>query len=517
MNPPTPLARTLVPSLLTLGLAAYLLLHFVEPDLALTWSYGHLHRRPYLPWIGLGLVLLLPVLARSLWQSDQARRPLQELGPARTLAGFLLLFAGLLGLSRVFPHIPHAVDSAEFILGAAAPDFRFNPRWYLGIRLYRAVASLLVPPLDPETFARSANVLLGAISLTALTGCARRLASNRGEAVALTLLVWTSFGVLQMSVGYLDIYPLPMAATSVYLWLSLRVLEGRSGILGPLLIAGLGPFFYIGLTLLLPSTLVLLFHVIRRPGGWRPAGFAALLVLIAMVLATLPGHGRPLAWAAWYADAAELASCSWGYSADSCLLPLDYMLGWVHLREIGHQLLLLDGIGLLFCALCTLPQLLAQPRRIDGAVVLLAIIAAGHFAFLLMLDPLFGPYSDWDAYTYAGVPVTLLGGYGFLLWGRQRPALFALLLGLALAAASVHSLARLNAMHLDYHRHIRESPCHVNCGPGGSYTQSCQNCTWDSQILTCECRTRSGTLNHTATMTPCRGGYANDDGKLRCE
>ena len=87
----------------------------------------------------------------------------------------------------------------------------------------------------------------------------------------------------------------------------------------------------------------------------------------------------------------------------------------------------------------------------------------------------------------------------------------------ALAAASVHSLARLNAMHLDYHRHIIESPCHVNSGPGGSYTKSCENCTWDGQILTCDCQTLAGALNRTATMTPCRSGYANDDGKLRCE
>lgn len=498
------------------GLAVYLALHFLEPDLALTWSYAHLSRRPWLPWVGVALVVVLPAMGAWAWRCDALTRPLRPVSRRTTILGGLGVFVVLLWFARVFPQEPYAVDAFEFLIGATQPEFRYNPRWYLSIRTYRLFSTFLVPPLEPETFARGANVVLGAISLMALAGCARRLTRTVGEAVALTLLAWTSFAVLQIAVGYLDIYPVPLAATSVYLWLALRYLDGRTALLWPILVAGLGPFFYIGLILLAPSALLLLFEGIRR-SGVRSVAPAIGVTLAAMVLATVPGHGRPLAWSAWYGEAAEAASCHWGFQADSCLLPLDYMFGATHFAEMFHLLLLVDGIGLLFLLVCTSRELVRDPWVIDLRLLVLGSIAAGHLAFLLVLDPLFGPYSDWDAYTYPTIPLTLLGGWGFLVWSRRSPRWAGWLFGLALAAASVHLLARLNAMHVDYHRHLAESPCHVNCGARGSYYDSCRNCTWDGTLLLCECRDQQGSWRRTGSMERCRHGYRNEDGRLRCE
>jgi len=517
--------NALVASLLALGLGLYVLLHYAEPELSVTWSYAHLHRRAFLLWLGAALIVVLPISAHLLWRHPAAQRPLGRITRGQAAGGLLLLFAGTLALSLWFPQQPHAVDSVEFLLSTSQPGFRYPARWYLSIRVYRLLATMLVPPLEPEVFARGVNALLGAVALTALAGCARLLSRTRGEAAALTLLVWTSFGVLQISVGYLDIYPVPMAMTALYLWLALRVLVGRTHIVWPLLIVGLGPFFYIGAVLLAPSMVLLAYHVARRPGGLRRLLVSGLITLAAMAAATIPGHGRPLAWHAWYVEAAEAASCSWGLAPDSCLLPLDYMLGRTHLNEMLHLLLLVDGVGLLLFVVCTIPELARHWRnewrkdwrRIDLRVLVLGSIAAGHFAFLLMLDPLFGQYSDWDAYTYPAVAVTLLGGWGFVQWGRRRPRAFDLLLGLALAAASVHLLARLNAMHLDYHRHVVETPCHVNCGPPGSYYESCRGCTWDGLLLLCECRTRDGGWRRAGTIRKCPRGFRNQDGFLRCE
>ena len=510
-------SNLIISSILAVGFGAYLFLHFAEPALSITWSFAHLHRRPSLPWIGAALVLLLPLAAALVWRRPQFQQPLTPLSRGQILGGFALLFFALLAMSIFFPQEPHAVDSAEFLFGSSQPGFQYNPRWYLSIRTYRLLSTVLVPPLTAEQFARGVNVLLGAVALTAFAGCARLLAKTRGEAIALTLLVWSSFGVLQISVGYLDIYPVPLAVTGIYLWLAFRVLEGRTQILWPLLIVGVGPFFYIGLILLAPSALFLLFDRVRRDSGiqhvWRPC----LLTLAAAIFATVPGHGYPLAWGPWYAEASEAASCSWGYQDASCLLPLDYMLSWPHLNEMLHLLLLVDGIGLLLFAVCTSSELVRDWRKIDLRVLVLGSIAAGHFAFLLVLDPLFGQYSDWDAYTYPAVPITLLGGWGFLLWGRRSPRFFGFLLGLALAAASVHGLARLNAMHIDYHRHLKESPCHVNCGPQGSYYATCRNCTWDGTLLLCECRTRGGEWRETGAMQHCKRGFMNNDGFLRCQ
>ncbi len=509
--------NAVVASILATGLGAYILLHFAEPDLAITWSYAHLHRRPFLPWVGGALVVLLPALGAALWRHPAAQRPLGHLSRPRIFGTVIALFVGLFTLSLWFPQVPHAIDSAEFLFGASQPGFHFNPRWYLSIRTYRLLSTVLVPPLSPEHFARGMNALLGAVALTAFAGSARLLSKTRGEAIALTLLVWSSFAVLQMSIGYLDIYPVPLAVSAVYVWLALRVLEQRTQLLWPLLIVGVGPFFYIGLILLAPSAIFLVFDVVRRDRGFRHVWRPMLLTAACAVFATVPGHGYPLAWSEWYAEAAQAASCHWGYQDSSCLLPLDYMFSWPHLNEMIHLLLLVDGIGLLLFAVCTSSELLRDPQKIDLRVLILGSIAAGHFALLLVLDPLFGPYSDWDAYTYPAVPLTLLGGWGFLLWGRRQPRLFGFLLGLALAAASIHALARLNAMHVDYRRHLKESPCHVNCGPRGSYYDTCRNCTWDGVLLLCECRTRAGEWRDSGTMQRCIHGYRNNDGYLRCE
>lgn len=507
----------LVASILCTGFGAYLLLHFVDPDLSITWSYAHLHRRPALPWVAAMLVVALPPLSAAAWRLPALHAPLRPLSRGWIVVAFGALFATLLGFSLWFPQTPHAVDSAEFLFGATQPGFHYNPRWYLSIRLYRLISTLLVPPLEPEQFARGANVLLGTVALMGFAGCARLLSRTRGEFIALTALVWSSFGVLQISVGYLDIYPVPLAAMAVYLWLAFRTLDGRTSLLWPLLMVALGPFFYIGLILLAPSAALLVFDRIRRDRSLAGVAHPALLSLAAAVFATVGGHGRPLAWRAWYAEAAEAASCQWGYQDGSCLLPLEYMLSWAHANEMLHLLLLVDGIGLLLFIVCTSSELARDWRKIDLRVLVLGSFAAAHLAFLLVLDPLFGQYSDWDAYTYPAVPITLLGGWGFLTWGRRSPRLFGFLLGLALAAASVHALARLNAMHVDYHHHIEESPCHVNCGPPGTYDDTCRRCRWDGVLLLCECRTRDGGWRKTGTLQRCPGGYRNDDGLLRCE
>lgn len=508
-------ADTAVPVLLGVGLGVYLVVHFLSPDFSMTWSYAHLDRRPWLAPIGLGLVFLLPLLGLFAWRSSAFSRPLQPLSRGFVFVGSVVLFLALLGSVYVFPQEPYAVDAFEFLFGSTQPDFHYNPRWYLSIRTYRLISKIFVPPLPPEAYARGANVLLGTISLLALAGCARSLTKTRGEALALTLLVWTSFGVLQIAWGYLDIYPVPLAATSVYLWLALRTLEGRTGLLWPLLVVGLGPFLYIGLILLAPSALFLAFDTYRRH-GMRAVVTPLLLTLALMVLATIPAHGRPLAWAAWYGEAAQASSCQWGFRSDSCLLPLDYMFGTTHLAEMIHLLVLVDGVGLLFFLVCTSREFIRDPRTIDLRMLVLGSIGAGHFAFLLVLDPLFGPYSDWDAYTYSMIPLTLLGGWGFLTWSRRSPRAAGLLFGLALAAASVHLLARLNAMHVDYHRHIAETPCHVNCGARGSYYESCRGCRWDGTLLLCECQATDGTWRKTGTMERCPSGYQNLDGHLRC-
>ena len=64
------------------------------------------------------------------------------------------------------------------------------------------------------------------MALAALAGCARRLGRTRGEVVAITLLAWSAFGVLQLAIGYVDVYPTVLALMALYLWAALGALDG---------------------------------------------------------------------------------------------------------------------------------------------------------------------------------------------------------------------------------------------------------------------------------------------------
>lgn len=508
---------TSVPILLFLGLVAILLLHFVDPDLPMTWAFAHLHRRPYLPWIGISLVFALPLIANALWRPEGVPERTGNLRRTSVLAFLVLAFAGTLSASLYWPQVPYSIDSQTFLVSVTRPEADYPPRWYLTTRLYRLVSLALVPPVDPEVYARGANALAGAFTLTALVGCARLLARRRSETIAITLLAWSSLGVAEMSIGYLDVYPVPVAMTAVFLWLALGSLAGRRHVFWPVFLAGIGPFFYIGLVLLAPSMIFVIDAERHRPGGWRRLILSAIATFFAAGATTLAGHGRLFAWPQWYAEAAEASSCALGLDPTSCLLPLSYMFSITHLWEMASLILLVDGVGFLLLIVCGLPAALRLPRHLDKRALVLGTIAGAHFAFLLVLDPLFGPYADWDAYAASMIPVTLLGAWAFVVWGRSNPQIFGALLGLALATSSVHLLARLNAIHVDYRGHLEETPCHVaGCAPPGSYVETCRDCRWDGVLLLCECRRRDGRWKPTAHFGSCRTGFYNDDGTLSC-
>src|SRR5438128_3454474 len=90
---------------LAAGLAGELALHFLEPRLALTWSYAHLGRRAALPWLGIALVLALPAAGRCAWRQPGVERPLgavswrSALGGC-ALAGAVLALGGPAGVDR---------------------------------------------------------------------------------------------------------------------------------------------------------------------------------------------------------------------------------------------------------------------------------------------------------------------------------------------------------------------------------------------------------------------------------
>jgi len=256
--------------------------------------------------------------------------------------------------------------------------------------------------------------------------------------------------------GYLDVYPFALAVTALYLWTALGALAGDVHPGWPLVIAFLAPFFYIGLVLLVPSTFVIALAAARRPAGGARLALGLLAAVAAAGAATLPGFGAPFAWAAFVARAHADSGYQLGFSPTSSLLPLAHMLSGAHAREVVHTLLLVDGVGVLLLVVCGA----WLPRR-DPAAALLALVVAPWLAYVVAMDPLFGAFADWDLFSYGAAATSLLGAYAFVVWGREHERAFAWLLGLAIASAGVHLLARWNALDVDLPRHLLESPYHA--------------------------------------------------------
>ena len=438
---------------LAAGLAAELALHFLEPRLAITWSYAHLGRRAALWWIGAALVLVLPPASAWAWRRPGAARALGVLSWRSAVAAVALAVA-VLALGRTWPAPLVSIDP-WFLVKSVAEGTGQNGRWYLLLWSYERLAAPLHPD-QAQHLIRALSDLEASVALVALAGAARRLGRTRGEAGAITLLAWSAFGTAQLVPGYLDVYPFALAVTALYLCTALGALAGDVHPGWPLALAFVAPFFYIGLVLLLPSTAVIALSAARRPEARAPLALGLLAAVAAAGAATLPGFGAPFAWRAFVARAHADSGWQLGLSPTSSLLPLGYLLSGAHAREVVHTLLLVDGVGVLLLVVCGA----WLPRR-DPAAALLALLVAPWLAYVVAMDPLFGAFADWDLFSYGAAATSLLGAYAFVAWGRAAPRAFGWLLGLALAAASVHLLARWNALDVDLPRHLLESPYHV--------------------------------------------------------
>jgi hypothetical protein len=110
-------------------------------------------------------------------------------------------------------------------------------------------------------------------------------------------------------------------------------------------------------------------------------------------------------------------------------LPLAYTLSLRHAGEVLSTLLLLDGTAMVLLA--------ALPLRSRTDIFLCLLLASG---------------------------------LAFVTWSRSASRLAGLVLEPALATSTVHLFARLNALHLDFARHVADSPFHIPGVPSSVFS-----------------------------------------------
>jgi hypothetical protein len=447
-----------VASVITLACVGLLAIHIGEPAARFTWAYSHLGRHWALPGLAGLVVGVVPLGVALGWRRPWASAPVQPLGWRRVVAATLVVMVVVVGVGLVWPVTPICIDAWYFVT-AVSDGVTRNPRWYLTLWSFSGIAEWLRPWMGPILVVRVLNGLLAGGALMALAACARTLASTKGEAAAITALAWTAFGVLQLGLGYIDVYPIALCGTALYLWAGSAVLLRDRHPLWPTVIVAAGPFFYVGLVLLVPSWFVLLWAVARRPRGARRVLEAVGVAFAVAALATVPGYGSVAAWPAYVRDLGAVLAPGAAILGRGPLLPPHEIVSGANLLGLGHLLVLLDGVGVVLLLACGAAVIGRVPAAL--AAWALAILAAAA-AYLLTMDPLFGAFADWDLFSYLAAATALWGAYAFVVWGRTRPRVFPVLLGLALATAVVHLLARLNALDVDFHRHLAETPFRVS-------------------------------------------------------
>jgi len=443
--------------LLTGGLLAQLALHLFEPVLPVTWGYAHLSRHPERVWIAAFLTIALPPTYAIVWRRLQGV-PLAPCTRARVAMALAAAVAVLAPLSVWAPMPFLSIDPAVFQVWLMRGEI--NQRSDLWLRLLVLVTRPLMPAVEPVRTAYVVAGVLGGVTMVALVGSARRLARDRAEALTMALLACTAFGVVRMSFGVVDSYPAPLVLMALFFWTALRALDGDAHPVWPLVIGATGTFWYIGLVLILPATLVLLVEELRRPTHRGRAVVGASIAAAAAGLATVPATGRPFAFGDFFAAAAEQSAVTLGTSPTSSLHSLEALLSRQRLYDVVNTCMMVDGVGIL-CSLTAgtwLAARLLRHRTWDVRAVMLGATAAAQLVYLATFDTLLSPVTQWDPFAPASIATALFGGWTLVRWLRRARHLQGWVAGLALALALVHLLARLDATHLDLERHEVESP-----------------------------------------------------------
>lgn len=446
------------------GALAYIGLHLFEPTLAQTWSYAHLNR--YRKAFPVALLVTVGLPLAVMWFSEQsyARKPVPGSGFGYGVAVFLVLSLVFLCVGWFFPSTWLSLDPWKFAF-EVWKGFIDTIRWYLTLMTFTAilrVAEWAAPfPVPSRYLVPVVNAFVSGLSFTLMIACARRLGKDMIEVGFLLLLTWTAFGNLQISIWYVDIYPLVQLLLVLFVWTSFRVLVEDAHPVWPFVVVSISPFFYVGMVLMAPALLAVVLACLRRENGIRQLASASAVAVLVAGSATIPGFGRPFAFGEFAAALRDDSTHLLGMQAGSSLLPWAYMFSPHHVSEYLHTWLLIDGMGVWLGVTAGIPMLLrffrGEIATREGVLILLLGPVA---VYAFVMDPLWGPYADWDLFSYAAVPLSLFGGYALVAWGRETPRVRAALMGLLLAANLVHLGARLNALEIEKERHTLESPSH---------------------------------------------------------
>lgn len=323
-------------------------------------------------------------------------------------------------------------DAYLLVHGIAYPDpaLRLTVTWqapldvWLHARLW-AVGHALFGWSDAWPTYRILSPLAGTVFVYSLLRLADSVGQGRAEK-ALIVGLMVTLGTVQLFFGYAENYSLAAAGVLVFLWLALETLAGRRPLWQPALALALTNGLHPSTVVLSPAVLYLAWRWGAKepgPARWRRAAVQVaaptLLVAAGVVLVMeLNGHGL----------AALLTTDRPGGGDARPFVPLTEvttrwerytMFSWPHLQDwLNMQALTapvtLGGLILVGAALAVRPRAgkssaSPAPREAERAsLAFLALATALYWLFTWVWNPDYGGQRDWDLFSLAALPSTLL-------------------------------------------------------------------------------------------------------------
>jgi hypothetical protein len=397
------------------------------PDSAETAWWG-LWPITYLPWwaIWAGTFVLLAMI--SWWRR---RPPIAEAStPAhsRLALRYYALAAVLLAAFFAFP-IAHTRWGDAYVLanGLAWPDvaLRLTHSWQapLDVLLHSRVWLWWGEARgwqDAVPVYRLLSPVAGALFLAVV------LALSADQALAppwVTFGLLTTLGVLQLFFGYVENYSYAAAGVLAYLWLGMGVVRGRPPLWAAATVLAITNATHPSTIVLAPSLLYLGWFNVQEREGESRIGAAAAALQIGLPMALIAGATVVMMEAGHHGIATLLTTDRPGGGDARWFVPLletqtqweQYtMFSWRHLRDFLNQQLLVAPVVLPGLAVVAGFEWMRQRHATStvkrpSAVTIFLLIAAGcYLLFTWVWNPDYGGQRDWDLFSLAALPLTLL-------------------------------------------------------------------------------------------------------------
>ncbi len=378
-------------------------------------------------WVG---ALAVVISAAAYWLPPaRTQRPAV---PALPWAALALLSALLVVAFFIFP-VAHTRWGDAYVLSQAIawpdPALRLTHSWQapLDVFLHSRVWLWLGAPLGWENAApvyRLLSPLAGALYLGALLALCR----HRLLAPALTYGLFVTLGLVQLFFGYVENYSFAAAGVLLYLWLGLGVLSGARPLWPAALALAVTNATHPSTVALAPSLLALGWYTGRSGGraqNGRNPGLLSIVLQIGLPVLVVSGATLLLMEAGGHGLAALRTTDRPGGGDARWFVPLwetstrweHYTLGSrAHLRDLFNQQMLTAPVVLPALAWVGVWALWArrsaQAALAFGAarpaLVFAGAAAAFYLLFAAVWNPDYGGQRDWDLFSLAALPVTLL-------------------------------------------------------------------------------------------------------------